>query len=49
MDIKDFNYEQFNSILKCNITNADVIEILESDYKGFIKKLKIKDKSTCSG
>ena len=44
MDIKDFNYEQFNNNLKCNITNADTIEILEIDYKGFVKRIKIKDK-----
>ena len=44
MDIKDFNYEQFNNNLKCNITNADTIEILETDYKGFVRRIKIKDK-----
>ena len=43
IEIKDFSFDTFNKLLKCNLNNTGNIEIKEVDYKGFIQKVKIND------
>ena len=44
IEIKNYNFEVFNKLLKCNLDNTGNIKISEVDYKGFAKKIEIDNK-----
>ena len=45
IEIKNFNFDVFNKLLKCNLDSKGNIKITEVDYKGFVQKIEIGDKT----